>query len=131
MRTITQRSLAALLSVIPWLTRTRNPIADKVLPDQTHYNTIVIGAGAAGLAAAQTLQAANRSVLLLEARDRLGGRVNTNYDLPRNRLNAGRNTSSDPCSHRSWCVRKWCPGGSRNSICRLRTEIGEQLSHES
>ncbi|MEM7772621.1 MAG: NAD(P)/FAD-dependent oxidoreductase [Cyanobacteria bacterium P01_A01_bin.37] len=51
------------------------------MPDQTHYDTIVIGAGAAGLAAARTLQDANRSVLLLEARDRLGGRVNTNYDF--------------------------------------------------
>ncbi|MEM9452508.1 MAG: NAD(P)/FAD-dependent oxidoreductase, partial [Cyanobacteria bacterium P01_E01_bin.6] len=51
------------------------------MPDQTHYDTIVIGAGAAGLAAARTLQDANRSVLLLEARDRLGGRVNTNYNF--------------------------------------------------
>jgi len=38
---------------------------------------IVIGGGLAGLAAAQQLAAAGRTVLLLEARDRLGGRVLT------------------------------------------------------
>lgn len=50
----------------------------------THYNTIVIGAGAAGLAAARTLQdgnLANHRVLVLEARDRIGGRVNTDDDF--------------------------------------------------
>jgi monoamine oxidase len=36
---------------------------------------IVIGAGAAGLAAAEALVRAGRSVLVLEARDRVGGRV--------------------------------------------------------
>lgn len=41
---------------------------------------IIIGAGAAGLAAAQTLTGAGKSVLLLEARDRLGGRIHTVYD---------------------------------------------------
>jgi monoamine oxidase len=38
------------------------------------YDVIVIGAGAAGLAAADTLSRAGRSVLVLEARDRVGGR---------------------------------------------------------
>jgi monoamine oxidase len=39
------------------------------------YDVIMIGAGAAGLAAAGELLRAGRSVLLLEARDRLGGRI--------------------------------------------------------
>ena len=44
-------------------------------------DTIVIGAGAAGLAAARELHDAGRSVVVLEARDRIGGRVWTSYDL--------------------------------------------------
>lgn len=39
--------------------------------------TVVIGAGAAGIAAARALHDAGRPVLLLEARDRLGGRAHT------------------------------------------------------
>jgi len=38
-------------------------------------DVIVIGAGAAGLAAGEALSRAGRSVLVLEARDRIGGRV--------------------------------------------------------
>lgn len=41
------------------------------------HDTIIIGAGAAGLAAAQALAAAGRSTLVVEARDRLGGRIHT------------------------------------------------------
>jgi monoamine oxidase len=47
---------------------TRDPNAPDVL---------VLGAGVAGLAAARTLAAAGRRVLVLEARDRVGGRVHT------------------------------------------------------
>ncbi|MBV8784720.1 MAG: FAD-dependent oxidoreductase [Gammaproteobacteria bacterium] len=39
------------------------------------FEVLVIGAGAAGLAAAAELAAAGRSTLVLEARDRLGGRI--------------------------------------------------------
>lgn len=38
---------------------------------------VVIGAGAAGIAAARRIQAANRTVLVLEAADRIGGRCHT------------------------------------------------------
>jgi monoamine oxidase len=38
-------------------------------------DVVVIGAGFAGLAAARSLLASNREVILLEARDRVGGRV--------------------------------------------------------
>lgn len=45
------------------------------------YDVIVLGAGAAGLAAADELAAAGRSVLVLEARDRVGGRA-WSLDVP-------------------------------------------------
>ena len=44
------------------------------------FDVIVIGAGAAGLMAAAELVQAGRSVLLLEARDRVGGRIWTRIE---------------------------------------------------
>jgi monoamine oxidase len=44
------------------------------------YDVVVVGGGVAGLAAAGRLVAAGRSVILLEARSRLGGRVHTVID---------------------------------------------------
>ena len=40
-------------------------------------DVLVVGAGVAGLAAARDLRTAGRSVLVIEARDRIGGRVLT------------------------------------------------------
>ncbi|MBK8538779.1 MAG: FAD-dependent oxidoreductase [Ardenticatenia bacterium] len=45
-------------------------------------DVIVVGAGAAGLAVAERLQQAGRRVLVLEARDRVGGRVHTSRAWP-------------------------------------------------
>ena len=44
-----------------------------------HHDAIVIGAGAAGLAATRALQQAGSDVLILEARDRIGGRILTDF----------------------------------------------------
>lgn len=43
------------------------------------YHTIIIGAGAAGLAAGRALHDAGHNILILEARDRIGGRVWTDH----------------------------------------------------
>lgn len=45
-------------------------------------DVVVLGAGLAGLAAARKLLASGRDILVLEARDRPGGRVHTAFDLP-------------------------------------------------
>ncbi|HAT1822513.1 TPA: NAD(P)-binding protein [Legionella pneumophila] len=47
----------------------------------THdYDTIIIGAGVSGLTAAHHLHNAQQKVLIIEAKNRLGGRVYTSYD---------------------------------------------------
>ena len=44
------------------------------------FDVVIIGAGAAGLAALKELDRGGRRVLCLEARDRIGGRVHTVLD---------------------------------------------------
>ncbi|MEV5542161.1 NAD(P)/FAD-dependent oxidoreductase [Saccharopolyspora shandongensis] len=46
----------------------------------THADVLVLGAGIAGLGAARALAAAGRSAIVLEARDRIGGRMWTDRD---------------------------------------------------
>ncbi len=41
---------------------------------------VIVGAGAAGLAAARELSEAKLNVIVLEARNRIGGRINTHFD---------------------------------------------------
>lgn len=43
-------------------------------------DVVIVGAGAAGLEAARELTARGRSVLVLEARERIGGRILTHFD---------------------------------------------------
>jgi monoamine oxidase len=51
------------------------------MSSQKVWDVAVIGAGAAGLTAAADLCAAGRSVIVLEARDRVGGRIYTHSDV--------------------------------------------------
>jgi monoamine oxidase len=44
-------------------------------------DVLIIGAGVAGLAASRELSRAGLKNIILEARDRIGGRINTHYDL--------------------------------------------------
>jgi len=46
------------------------------------YDVVIVGAGVAGLAAARYLHDAGLSVIIFEARNRLGGRVWSNHDDP-------------------------------------------------
>jgi monoamine oxidase len=50
------------------------------MPERLEADVVVVGAGLAGLAAARTLEAAGSHPIVLEARDRVGGRV-LNHDL--------------------------------------------------
>lgn len=47
----------------------------KGAPSTNTADVIIIGAGIAGLAAAQKLSSCGLSVILIEARDRVGGRI--------------------------------------------------------
>jgi monoamine oxidase len=55
----------------------------------TSADVIVVGAGAAGLAAAAELGRAGLRVTLLEARDRIGGRIFTQTDPSGNAIELG------------------------------------------
>jgi monoamine oxidase len=73
--------------------RLDQPVPAQVGVDEaetTDYDTLIIGAGVAGLAAGRMLAAAGRRVAILEARERLGGRIFTRH------LNAAGRTSILP-----------------------------------
>lgn len=77
------------------------------------YDVVVIGAGAAGLAAAARLAEAGRSVLVLEARDRVGGRIDTRHEPG---LNAPVELGAEFVHGRAPLIHKWANRGGRSVI---------------
>lgn len=78
----------------------------------SHIDVAIIGAGAAGLAAARTLQAANIPVLILEGRDRVGGRSHT-IDLQ------GNIVFDLGC--------EWLHSADKNSFVAIANELGFEI----
>jgi monoamine oxidase len=74
-------------------------------------DVIVIGAGASGLAAARDLKAAGKSVLVLEARNRTGGRVWTDRPWPDSSIEMGAG---------------WIQGSEGNPLTPLASQFGAQ-----
>ncbi|WP_423187206.1 flavin monoamine oxidase family protein [Alishewanella sp. d11] len=80
--------------------------------DASNTRVIVIGAGLAGLAAAKQLQTAGYQVQVLEARDRIGGRIWTSRQWPDAPLDLGAS---------------WIHGKEHNPLTALANEINTPL----
>ena len=76
-------------------------------------DVVVVGAGVAGLAAARTLRDQGMRVLVLEARDRIGGRVHTVRPWGAVPLELGAS---------------WIHGLERNPVARLARNLGLDLA---
>lgn len=86
------------------------------LPESTN-RVVVIGAGIAGLAAAKKLRDAGKEVMILEARDRIGGRLHTSSHWADAKLDLGAT---------------WIHGdGSSNPVANLARQIGARLATTS
>ena len=72
-KTLTRRGIVAGVASVALIRR--------VCASTTDVDIVVVGAGAAGLAAAKQIKAAGQSVIVLEARPRIGGRAFTDTSL--------------------------------------------------
>src|SRR5579864_3362444 len=83
---MTRRQLLSVSAGIAMAPVARSRAWAATLPREA--DIVVIGAGAAGVAAARRIQAANRKVIVVEADSRLGGRCWTDsstFDVPLDR----------------------------------------------
>jgi len=84
-----------------------------VLPEEKVYDVLVIGAGMSGIAAADFLDDKGLSVLILEARDRIGGRIWTMYwDEAEKQIDLGAS---------------WIHGTTNNPITKIAEDHGIEL----
>src|SRR5215211_5344894 len=72
-KTLTRRGIVAGVASVALIRR--------VCASTTDVDIVVVGAGAAGLAAAKQIKASGQSVIVLEARPRIGGRAFTDTSL--------------------------------------------------
>ncbi|MGO4706781.1 flavin monoamine oxidase family protein [Microvirga sp. 2MCAF38] len=80
----------------------------------TDVDVLIVGAGAAGLAAAKTLRSVGRTVTVVEARSRIGGRAYTDRSL---------DASFDAGAH-------YVHWRDRNPWRKIATELGVRLDEE-
>ncbi|MBX7224383.1 MAG: FAD-dependent oxidoreductase [Blastocatellia bacterium] len=72
-----------------WLNDVHAQGASKRKQTGTEADVLVLGAGMAGITAARTLQQAGKRVIVLEGRNRIGGRVNTDRRMKNLSLDLG------------------------------------------
>jgi len=78
-----RKSLAVFgLALLSYAAASRNALAKEQVPASKKKRLLVIGAGLAGLATAKELQRHGHDVVVLEARDRIGGRIWTSTKWP-------------------------------------------------
>ena len=73
---------------------------------QLIYDTVILGAGAGGLCTAARLVAAGKKVLVLESRDRVGGRASSEH-IDGFTVNVGAIAIERGCSRMEWLVIDW------------------------
>src|SRR4051794_28028909 len=81
--TMSRRNFLSATAALAAMPGSRGGARAAALPREA--DIVVIGAGAAGIAAARRIQAANRKVIVLEAGERIGGRCITDsgmFDAP-------------------------------------------------
>ena len=111
----------------------------KQLPSNDQVDVIVIGAGAAGLVAAAELAESGLSVVVVEARDRIGGRIYSvtgpqqfPMELGAEFIHGRPSEILEPLRHGHIPISEvdgenWCVQNSRLTSCDFFSEVGDIL----